>query len=544
MIVLDGESLNIEDVVAVAHGFRPVALSEPAIERMAASRLYVEAAMYGTQPVYALNTGVGLLANIRLEESEIEQMQLNLVRSHCCGVGEPLPAGIVRGMMLIRANVLAKGLSGIRPVVAERICDLLNHGITPVIPSRGSVGASGDLAPLAHMALVLIGEGFAEYDGEVLPAAECLERAGLEPLTLLGKEGISLLNGTQAMLSYGCLLLHRMEALFYTAQTTAAFTMEALRGTTAALDERIHLARPHPGQMLSAAHLLDLLDGSTIARSHGEGGARIQDAYCLRCIPQVHGAYWDALAEARRVFEIELNSATDNPLVFCEAEDPTSQNRDVGHPYPAILSGGNFHGAPLALALDQLAIAIYQIAGISERRSERLMNPSLNEGLPAFLATRPGLESGLMMAQVTAAALVAEIRVLATPASIGSIPTSGNQEDFVSMGMTSALKLAQSVELAETVVAIELLAATRGLDLRGDASTPLLEAAKASFREKVPAWVDDCVLSGPMQKAAEFVRDGGFRETDLVTIPLIAKDKSARNGARSHMEGMGTEVAL
>jgi histidine ammonia-lyase len=511
MVVLDGRSLGVEDVVAVANRAGPVRIAAQAIQRMRASREFVEAAMGGTGPVYALNTGVGLLANIRLDESEIEQMQLNLVRSHCCGVGEPLAANVVRGMMLIRANVLAKGLSGIRPVVAERICDLLNHGITPVVPSRGSVGASGDLAPLAHMALVLIGEGFAEYRGRLLPAAECLDRANLEPLTLLGKEGISLLNGTQAMLSFGCLLLARLESLFTSAQTAAAFTMEALRGTTAALDPRIHAARPHPGQMLSAAQLLLLLEGSTIPRLQGQGGARIQDAYCLRCIPQVHGAYWDALAEARRVFEIELNSATDNPLVFCEeAESPMTQSRDMG--YPAIVSGGNFHGAPLALALDQLAIALYQIAGISERRCERLLNPSLNEGLPAFLASRPGIESGLMMAQVTAAALVAEIRVLATPASIGSIPTSGNQEDFVSMGMTSALKLAQSLALAETVVAIELMAAVRGLDLRGDLSTPALEAARLSFREKVPAWTEDCVLSIPMQRAAEFVSAGGFRE--------------------------------
>jgi histidine ammonia-lyase len=265
--------------------------------------------MGGTKPVYALNTGVGLLANIRLEDDEIDGMQVNLVRSHCCGVGEPLPRGVVRGMMLIRANVLAKGLSGIRGVVAERICDLLNAGITPVVPSRGSVGASGDLAPLAHMALVLIGEGRAEYGGEVLPAAECLRRAGLEPLVLRGKEGISLLNGTQAMLAIGCLRLAELEELFYSTQTTAALTLEALRGTAAAFDARLHEARPHAGQVLSARHLRGLLDGSRIPRTHGEG-SRIQDAYCLRCIPQVHGAMWETLAFARGVFEVELNSAT------------------------------------------------------------------------------------------------------------------------------------------------------------------------------------------------------------------------------------------
>jgi histidine ammonia-lyase len=488
MIALDGASLTVDEVVEVAEGFAVVGIAPAAMERMVRSRERVDAAMGGSTPVYALNTGVGLLANIRLEDDEIEAMQVNLIRSHCCGVGAPLSTAVVRGMMLIRANVLAKGLSGIRAVVAERICDLLNHRITPVIPSRGSVGASGDLAPLAHMALVLIGEGFAEYEGEVLAAADCFKRAGLEPLVLQGKEGISMLNGTQAMLSVGCLRLKQMEDLFYSAQTTAALSIEALRGAAAAFDERLHAARAHVGQVLSARHLLGLLEGSEIPRNHGTGG-RIQDAYCLRCIPQVHGAMWDTLAFARGVFETELNSATDNPLVF---ED-------------AIVSGGNFHGAPLALALDYLAIAVWQIAGISERRTERLLNPSLNEGLPAFLAARPGIESGLMMAQVTAAALVAEMRVLAGPASVGSIPTSGNQEDFVSMGMTSALKLEQSVELARMVIAIELLAAARALDLRGDRSTEALEKVRADFRVRVPAWQDDCVLSVWMEEASRFL---------------------------------------
>jgi histidine ammonia-lyase len=322
-----------------------------------------------------------------------------------------------------------------------------------------------------------------------------MERAGLEPLKLQGKEGISLLNGTQAMLSIGCLRLQELEDLFYTAQTTAALSIEALRGTAAAFDARLHAARPHAGQMLSARHLLELLEGSTIPRTHGEG-SRIQDAYCLRCIPQVHGAAWDTMQFARGVFEIELNSATDNPLVF---ED-------------AIVSGGNFHGAPLALALDYLAIAVCQLAGISERRTERLMNPSLNEGLPAFLASQPGIESGMMMAQVTAAALVAEMRVLASPASTGSIPTSGNQEDFVSMGMTSGLKLEQSAGLARMVIAIELLAAVRAMDLRGDTSTPVLEEARSRFRMRVPAWREDCVLSVWMEEAAKFLADDGWRD--------------------------------
>jgi histidine ammonia-lyase len=493
MINLDGCSLTLEDVVAVAERADLVQIAPAAILRMQTSRRRVDTAMSGTTPVYALNTGVGLLANIRLDEIEIETMQVNLIRSHCCGVGSPLSTSVVRGMMLIRANVLAKGLSGIRPIVAERICDLLNHRITPVIPSRGSVGASGDLAPLAHMALVLIGEGQAEYQGHVLPAADCLERAGLQPLTLLGKEGISLLNGTQAMLSIGCLCLKELEDLFYSAQTIAALSIEALRGTTAAFDPRLHAARPHPGQVLSANHLSNLLEGTSIPRTHG-AGSRIQDAYCLRCIPQVHGAVWDTLEHARQVFEIELNSATDNPLVF---ED-------------AIVSGGNFHGAPLALALDYLSIALCQLAGISERRTERLLNPSLNEGLPAFLASKPGLESGLMMAQVTAAALIAELRVLASPASTGSIPTSGNQEDFVSMGMTSALKLEQAVTLARMVLAIELLTATRALDIRGDTSTASLEDVRARFRARIPTWREDCVLSIWMEDASSFLAEGAL----------------------------------
>ena len=491
MVRLQGTTLTIDEVLQVARGGDVTSIRAEALARMAASRGQVEEALRGKDAVYALNTGVGLLANVRLDASEIHQMQLNLVRSHCCGVGDPLPSDVVRAMMLIRANILAMGLSGMRPIVAERLCDLLNHGITPVVPMRGSVGASGDLAPLAHMALALIGEGEAFYRGQRLPAAECLQRAGLESLTLQAKEGISLLNGTQAMLAIGCLQLHDMNSLFESAQIAAALTLQALRGTAAAYDERLHAARPHPGQIHSAASLRRLLSGSTRHRS----STSVQDAYCLRCVPQVHGAVWDALRSAERVFEIELNSATDNPLLF--GDD--------------FVSGGNFHGAPLALALDQLAIAMCQLAGISERRTERLMNPSLNEGLPAFLASKPGIESGLMMAQVTSAALVAEMRVLATPASACSIPTSGNQEDFVSMGMTAALKLMQSVAHCRTVVAIEWLTATRALDLRGDHFvSPMLDAARSAFRVYCPAWEGDCVLSGLIAEADGFLAGVGW----------------------------------
>lgn len=491
-IELDGKSLTIDEVIAVARGNAKVSIAPASIEKMAVSRRVAEQALHGDKPVYALNTGVGLLADIVLGPSEIEEMQLNLVRSHCCGVGDPLPRDVVRGIMAIRANVLAKGFSGIRPLIAERICELLNFGIAPVIPARGSVGASGDLSPLAHMALTLIGEGDAELNGKVRPAAECLKEVGLEPLRLEAKEGISLLNGTQAMLAIGCLQVHELEKLIHAAHATAALTMEALRGTPVPFDARLHEARPHPGQMQSAALMRHFLADSPIPRTQGEN-RRIQDAYCLRCIPQVHGAALDSLREARRVFEIELNSATDNPLVFGEE----------------FLSGGNFHGAPLALNLDYLAIAIWQIAGISERRIERLVNPSVSEGLPAFLASAPGLESGMMIAQVTAAAMCAEIRVLASPASTGSLPTSGNQEDFVSMGMTSALKLEQCVKLARTVIAIEILAATRGLDLRENSETsPVLQEVVRRVREHVPAWTKDCVLAGPIKKAEELLASG------------------------------------
>lgn len=492
MLKLTGSTLTLEDVVAVARHNAAVAIDPQAIQRMDRSRQKVDNAIAGASPIYALNTGVGLLANVRLEETAIEQMQINLVRSHCCGTGESLSVDAVRAMMLIRANTLALGLSGIRSQVAEAICALLNTGITPVVPSRGSVGASGDLAPLAHMALTLIGEGEAFFDGQRLPAAECLRRAHLRPIVLEAKEGISLLNGTQAMLALGCLALHDLRSLFDSAQAAAAMSLRALRGTPAAYDERLHAARPHPGQVHSAAGMRKLLDSGIGTGMRAYVSTKVQDAYCLRCVPQVHGAVWDRILEAECVFAIELNSATDNPLLF---------DSDF-------VSGGNFHGAPLALPLDMLALALCQLAGISERRTERLLNPALNEGLPAFLATNPGVESGLMMAQVTAAALVAEMRVLATPASACSIPTSGNQEDFVSMGMTAALKLMQSLELARTVIAIEWLAAARALDQRGVREvSPMLDVARAVFRAACPAWTGDCDLSRRIAAATRFLAE-------------------------------------
>jgi histidine ammonia-lyase len=470
-LLLDGERLTIADVCE----FEEVSIASDAVERMEASRAVIDRLAAGDDPIYAVNTGVGFLANVRIPREDLDQLQRNVIRSHSTGAGDPLPRRVVRAMMLIRANVLAKGLSGIRPLVAQRLCDLLNRGVTPVVPSQGSVGASGDLAPLAHMALVLTGEGEAEYQGAVLDGGEALRRAGIEPVELHPKEGISLINGTQAMLAIGCLELQAAQILAESADVICAMSVDALRGTPRAFDPRIHEARPQTGQLESSSRLRGLLEGSEIRQSHATC-QRVQDAYSLRCVPQVHGAVLDALAEARRVFTIELNSATDNPLVFGEE----------------ILSGGNFHGEPLAFQLDFLAVALTALSGISERRIDRLVNPALNEQLPPFLAGHAGLESGLMMAQVTAAALVGENRVLSYPASTGSITTSGNKEDFVSMGMTSALKFQRVVKNTRAVLAIEAMAAARALDLLAPLKTsPSLEAVRAQIREVSPAIESD-----------------------------------------------------
>jgi histidine ammonia-lyase len=492
MISLSGSRLTFDELHRVAQLNEPAQLDPAALPAMLRARAVVEHLASGDAPVYAVNTGVGLLADVRVPLDELEQLQRNVVRSHACGVGTPLARDEVRGMMLIRANVLAKGFSGIRPIVAERLCDLLNHGITPVVPSQGSVGASGDLAPLAHIALVLIGEGEAEYEGARLPGAEALRRAGVQPIVLASKEGISLVNGTQAMLSVGGLQLLEAETLTESADLICAMTIDGLRGTPRAFDPRIHEIRPFPGQIQSAANLARYLEGSEIRESHITC-RRVQDAYSLRCAPQVHGAVRDALSTARRAFEIELNSVTDNPLVI-DGE---------------IFSGGNFHGEPLALQLDAMAVAMTVLAGLSERRIDRLVNPSLNEELPPFLANHAGLESGFMMLQVTAAALVAENRVLSHPASTGSITTSGNKEDFVSMGMTSAMKLKQVVRNTRHVLAIELLTATRALDcLRPLKSSAAIEQVRASLAPISPPWIADRSLTKDIEAAGVWIASG------------------------------------
>ncbi len=447
--------------------------------------------------VYGVNTGFGKLSDVRIEIPDLRQLQLNLIRSHACGVGPALPDSEVRGMMLLRANALAAGYSGVRPVVIETFLLMLNRGLHPVVPEKGSVGASGDLAPLAHLALVLIGEGVASYGGTQMPGAQAMRQAEIEPLILEPKEGLALLNGTQALASVGGLALHRAQRLVRLADVSGAMTLEALRGTPAAFDPRIQAVRPHPGQIAAATHLRELLGDSEIRESHRSNDSRVQDAYSLRCMPQVHGAVRDVLDQAQRTVEIETGAATDNPLVFAESQE--------------MLSGGNFHGAPLAFAFDVAAIPLTSLIAICERRVDRLVNPDLNEGLPAFLTDHPGTCSGFMIAQVTVAALLNEARVLAHPASIDNVPTSGGKEDHVSMGMTAAVKLRKIVENLEYAVAIELLCAAQGLEYR----LPLRPGngaarAFAIVRSHVPRLGPDRALAPDMEALASAIRRGEF----------------------------------
>jgi histidine ammonia-lyase len=492
MIELDGNSLTLAQTAAIAAG-ETATLSTAARARVAQARQFVERLIARGEVVYGVNTGFGALSEVTIPANELRELQLNLVRSHACGVGEPLAERAVRAMLAHRANVLAKGYSGCRPDVIEMLLALLNAGVHPLIPSRGSVGASGDLASLAHLALVAIGEGEAVYQGERLPGGEALRRAGIAPLQLEAKEGLALLNGTQAMTAVGGLALFDALRLAEAADLIGALTLEALKGTPVAFDEKIHAVRPHAGQAASAARLRALLADSAIRESHRDKAVdpRVQDAYALRCMPQVHGAVRDALAHARGIVEIEINSATDNPLVFADEQQ--------------VLSGGNFHGEPVALAYDYAAIAVADLGTISERRIERLVNPQLS-GLPAFLSPHPGTNSGLMIAQVTAASLIAENNVLAHPASVFTLPTSANKEDHVSMGMTAALKFAQIVRHVETILAIELLCAAQGLEfLKPLQSSPPLQAVYERVRRIVPALERDAQLSGYLATLAPLV---------------------------------------
>jgi histidine ammonia-lyase len=459
----------------------------------------VEKLLRENRVAYAINTGVGKLSDVHIEPAQNRQLQVNLIRSHSAGVGEPLSQEETRAMMLLRANSLAKGFSGVRPEVIDLICAMLNNGVHPVVPSQGSVGASGDLAPLAHLALAMIGEGQVWDQSARSNSAEALKRAGIKPLVPEAKEAISLINGTQAMLAVGTLSLLAAETLAATADVLGAMSLDALHGTDVAFDARIHDARPHSGQVEVAANLRRLLKGSEIRESHKDCG-RVQDAYSLRCIPQVHGAVRDTLAFCRRTFEIEMNSAVDNPLVFVK-----------GHGEGDIISGGNFHGQPLAFALDYLAIALSALAGISERRIERLVNPALNEGLPPFLAPDAGINSGFMMPQVTAAALASENKGLAHPASVDSITTSGNKEDYVSMGMAAAIKLKRVIANTTNVLAIEACAAAQALDFLSPLkSSQPLQKAHAAIRKVSPKIEHDRVFADDFAKLAELIRAGGL----------------------------------
>ena len=501
---INGNDLTLEAVREVAAERRPVLLSADAREVVDRARAVVEDIVASDKVAYAITTGVGQLSEVRIAGDQIRELQVNLVRSHAAGVGEPLSVAETRAMMLLRANSLAKGYSGVRALVIDTLCEMLNRGVNPFVPSQGSVGASGDLAPLAHLALALIGEGECiDAAGARIPSGDALKRAQVKPLVLEAKESISLINGTQGMLAVGTLALLAAETLVDSADVLGGLCCDALKGTDAAFDERIHKARPHSGQMKTAANLRKMLEGSQIRESHRECG-RVQDAYSLRCIPQVHGAVRDTLAHCREVFETEANSAVDNPLVFIT--DAKNFKGDV-------ISGGNFHGQPLAFALDFLGIALSSLAGISERRIERLVNPALSEGLPPFLAQGAGLNSGFMLPQVTAAALASENKVLAHPASVDSITTSGNKEDYVSMGMTAATKLKRIVENTRNVLAIEAMAVAQAIDFLAPLKTSKRgQAAHAAIRSVCPTMEKDRVMYKDFARIAELIASGKVAE--------------------------------
>jgi histidine ammonia-lyase len=500
-VTLNGNDLTFQQLYAVALHGEGVALAPEAIVRMEASRAVVDRVVASGATAYGINTGFGKLASVRISTEQVRQLQVNLVRSHASGVGAPLSEAETRAMMLLRANALAKGLSGIRPQVVETLCAMLNAKVHPVIPSQGSVGASGDLAPLAHLAQVVIGEGRAIFRGEILAGGEAMKRAGIMPVALGAKEGLSLLNGTQGMLALLSLALHEADNLADTADVAASLSLDALRGSPGAFDSRIMHARAYAGAATTARNLAHLNEGSQIRESHrsAEKDARVQDAYSLRCTPQVHGAVRDSLAQAREMAAVELNSATDNPLVFVRDEN----NGDI-------ISGGNFHGQPLAMAADQVAIAIATLGGIVERRIEQMTNP-LTSMLPAFLTPEPGLNSGFMIAQVTAAALTSENKALATPHSIDSISTSGNQEDYVSMGMSGARRLERMLVNLRHIVAIELLCACQGVDLLAPLQTgALAKKAHAAVRAKSAKVTEDRPLAPEIEAVSALVADGTF----------------------------------
>jgi histidine ammonia-lyase len=494
-IVVGADPVRPSDLIAVARDLSPVTLDGTARSAIVASRAIVEEHLTGETPVYGVNTGIGALADARIPPQDLEQLQRNIIRSHSAGVGELLPTEVVRAMMLLRARTLAAGRSGVRPDVVERLLELLNRGIHPAVPSRGSVGASGDLAPLAHIALCLMGEGkVMSGDGTTEPAADAHRREGLTPLRLQAKEGIAMINGTEGMVALGVLAHERAESVLKVGDAAAAMTIEAALGTDRPFQENLMSLRPHPGQEASAANLRRLLEGSPIIASHRDSTHAIQDPYSMRCAPQVHGAARDVHAFAGTVLERELGSITDNPVVL---------------PDGRVESSGNFHGEPLAYALDFLAVGMSGLGSIAERRTFWLFGPGTTRGLPPFLSTNPGLDSGYMLAQYTQAALVSECKILAQPAGVDSIPTSGTQEDHVSMGWLSGLKLRRVVELVTTIVAIEALCAAQGLDLRRPLESAAgTEAARKALRGDVPFLEEDRDVSRDFEAAERLIQDG------------------------------------
>ncbi len=491
VIEVSGAGLDLDRFATVVAGGARVRLADSARQAVVRARAVVESAVAGDAAVYGINTGFGDLANVRIPRDQLCALQERLILSHAAGVGEALPDEVVRGMLLLRANALAAGHSGVRAELIDGLLRLLEQDVLPVVPSRGSVGASGDLAPLAHLALPLLGRGRVRVEGRVLPAEEGLRRAGLEPFVLEAKEGLALINGTQAMTSQLALATLRARRLVRLADLFGALSTDALRGTDAAFDARLHRVRPHPGQQASARNLWHLLQGSGIRESHREDDIRVQDPYCLRCMPQVHGAVRDVLEDVRRRVEVEMNSVTDNPLVYPEEGE--------------ILSGGNFHGEPMALAADALAIAVAELGAISERRIEKLTNHSFS-ALPPFLVEDAGLNSGFMIAQVTAAALASENKTLCHPASVDSIPTSADKEDHVSMGMWAAIKLLQVVENVALILAIEWLAAAQGIDLlRPLRSSDRLEGLHSDLRARVASWDRDREMAPDIERARELM---------------------------------------
>lgn len=492
-VIIDGETLSLKDIVSVARRSEKVGLSQDARQKVTRCRRFVEELVAGEKVVYGVTTGFGAFDSVFISKEQSDQLQENLILSHSAAVGEPLPEEIVRAVMLLRANSLAKGYSGVRVEIIETLIHMLNHGVHPVIPEKGSLGASGDLANLAHMVLVMLGKGEAFFHGERMRGNDAMERAGIMTIRLSSKEGLALINGTQVITAMAALLVHDSQILIKTSEITASMSLEALKGTARAYDEKVGMIRPHRGQVVSAHNLRRLTSESEIMESH-RYDKKVQDAYSLRCIPQIVGAARDALWFVKERIEIEINSATDNPLLFPEEDE--------------VISSGNFHGQPIAISLDFLGIALSEVASVCERRIERLVNPHLS-GLPAFLTEKEGLDSGFMVAQYTAAALVSENKVLSHPASVDSIPTSANKEDHVSMGMAAALKARRIFENASYVVAIELLCAAQGLDFRMPLRSGAgAEAAYELVRSQISHLKDDRILHDDINRARDTVISG------------------------------------